>query len=68
MKAVSGKRLCKLATRKGWELRRVTGSHHVFAKVGEKANLSIPVHGNRSLKTGTQRKLMRLAGIEEWEL
>ncbi|GAX60119.1 hypothetical protein SCALIN_C05_0204 [Candidatus Scalindua japonica] len=29
MKAVSGKRLSRLAEMKGWNLARVTGSHHI---------------------------------------
>jgi predicted RNA binding protein YcfA (HicA-like mRNA interferase family) len=30
--------------------------------------LSVPVHGNRDLKTGLQRSLMKQAGIQEEEL
>jgi predicted RNA binding protein YcfA (HicA-like mRNA interferase family) len=29
MKAVSGKRLAKLAEQKGWVLSRINGSHHM---------------------------------------
>ncbi|WP_258169634.1 type II toxin-antitoxin system HicA family toxin [Nostoc sp. 'Peltigera membranacea cyanobiont' N6] len=32
MKAVSGKALCKILELQGWELKRITGSHHIFAK------------------------------------
>ncbi|WP_277883305.1 type II toxin-antitoxin system HicA family toxin [Nostoc flagelliforme] len=32
MKAVSGKALCKILERQGWELKRITGSHHIYVK------------------------------------
>ncbi|MEO5343525.1 MAG: type II toxin-antitoxin system HicA family toxin [Gammaproteobacteria bacterium SHHR-1] len=68
MKTVSGKRLCRLLELKGWELRRVNGSHHIFAKAGENTRISVPVHSNTPLKLGLQRHLMQLAGITEQEL
>jgi len=43
LKAVSGKRFCRLAEEKGWELKRINGSHHIYAKTGENARISIPV-------------------------
>jgi len=30
MKSISGKRLGKIVEQKGWVLRRVTGSHHIY--------------------------------------
>ena len=65
MKAVSGKDLCRLLERHGWELRRISGSHHIFTKSGSVARITVPVHGNSSLKLGLQRHLMKLAGIDE---
>jgi len=68
LKAVSGKKFSKLIESKGWELKRVNGSHHIYAKAGQNARISVPVHGNTTLKIGLQRHLMKLAGIEESEL
>jgi predicted RNA binding protein YcfA (HicA-like mRNA interferase family) len=68
MKAVSGKRLAKLAETHGWKLARVNGSHHVFVKDGRLERLVIPIHGNESLKTGLQRALMKIIPITEAEL
>lgn len=68
MKAVSGKKFCKLVESKGWELKRITGSHHIYAKTGGNGRISVPVHGNTPLKIGLQRHLMNVAGIEEDEL
>ena len=68
MKAISGKKFCKLVERKGWELKRINGSHHIYAKTGENSRISVPVHGNTPLKIGLQRHLMKVAGIDEVEL
>lgn len=68
MKAISGKRLCRLLEERGWELRRVNGSHHIYAKAGVSARISVPVHGNKPLKVGLQRHFMRVAEIEERDL
>ncbi len=68
MKAVSGKRFCRLLEANGWELKRINGSHHIYAKVGKNARISVPVHGNVSLKLGLQRQLMKIAEIEEEKL
>ncbi len=68
MKAVSGKRLARLAEEKGWRLARVNGSHHIYVKDGRVERPSIPIHGNRSLKIGLQRALMKIIGISEGEL
>ncbi len=68
MKAVSGKRFCRLLEERGWELRRVNGSHHIYAKLENPARISVPVHRNMSLKAGLQRHFMKLSGINESEL
>jgi predicted RNA binding protein YcfA (HicA-like mRNA interferase family) len=68
MKAVSGKRFMRLLERHGWELQRVNGSHHIFAKSGLVARISVPIHGSKPLKIGLQRHFMKVAGISENEL
>jgi predicted RNA binding protein YcfA (HicA-like mRNA interferase family) len=68
MKSISGKALCKIIERYGWELKRVTGSHHIYAKEDISNILSIPVHSNRDLPTGTLRSLMKDACLTEEDL
>lgn len=68
MKAISGKQLCRLLEDRGWILKRVAGSHHIYSKTGYLARISVPVHSNTPLKIGLQRHLMKLAGIVESEL
>jgi predicted RNA binding protein YcfA (HicA-like mRNA interferase family) len=68
MKSVSGKKLCKIVESKGWILKRVTGSHHIYQKPGERSILSIPVHKNQDLKLGTLKSLMNIAQLSESDL
>jgi predicted RNA binding protein YcfA (HicA-like mRNA interferase family) len=68
VKAVSGKKFAKLLERRGWRVVRIKGSHHVYMKPGNPARISIPIHGNKSLKIGLQRHFMKVAGIQEEEL
>ena len=68
MKSVSGKALCKIVERYGWELKRITGSHHIQAHEDIRAILSIPVHGNRDLPTGTLRRFLKDAELTEEDL
>lgn len=46
----------------------MTGSHHIYAKSGNPARISVPVHGNASLKIGLLKHIMKLSGIFEDEL
>ena len=63
--AHSGKEVCRLLEEKGWKLRRIKGSHHIYGKAGERWIVTVPVHGNQSLKPGLCRAILRMAGIEE---
>lgn len=68
MKAVTGKRLAKLAEEKGWHLARINGSHHVYTMEGRIERLVIPIHGNQTLKIGLQRSLMKIIPLSDDEL
>ncbi len=68
MKSVSGKQLCKVLEQHGWELKRVRGSHHVYAHPNRTGIVTIPIHGNRDLKAGTLHAIMKEAEITEGDL
>lgn len=68
MKAVTGKRMAKLAEEKGWVLARVNGSHHIYTMEGRVERVVIPIHGNKTLKIGLQRSLMKIIPVFEHEL
>jgi predicted RNA binding protein YcfA (HicA-like mRNA interferase family) len=68
MTALSGRAFTRIVERRGWQLLRISGSHHIYGKPGSVVRLSIPIHGNRPLKTGLLRHLAKLAEIPDDEL
>lgn len=64
MRAYSGKELIKLLRTHGREVARIEGSHHILTKPGRDETLSVPVHGNESLKSGLVHSILRAAGIK----
>ncbi len=63
MKNITGKRLCKILEDNGWTLARIKGSHHVYTKEGEEARIVVPVHGNKEIKTGLLKAILKTAGL-----
>ncbi|MDQ6698855.1 MAG: type II toxin-antitoxin system HicA family toxin [Acidobacteriota bacterium] len=45
-------------------LQRVSGSHHIYGRPGERKVLSIPVHGNREFKAGLAIRIARYANVQ----
>jgi len=68
MRTIAGREFARMIERRGWQLLRVSGSHHIYGKSGSVVRLSVPIHGNRPLKTGLLRHLAKLAEIPEDEL
>ncbi|MDX8452564.1 type II toxin-antitoxin system HicA family toxin [Mesorhizobium sp. VK9D] len=68
MKSISGKDLARAVERRGWQLLRIAGSHHIYGKEGSIVRLSIPIHGNKPLKTGLVRHLLKMANISETDV
>jgi len=68
MKQISGKEFIRLIQKRGWLLKRINGSHHVFTKAGRQERIVIPVHGNRPLKIGLLKHQMKIAGLTESDL
>ena len=60
---LSGKELAKLAVENRWK-KRVKGSHHYFNKEGVPMIITIPIHGNKSLKVGFEQKILKDLGIK----
>jgi predicted RNA binding protein YcfA (HicA-like mRNA interferase family) len=65
---VTGHRIAKLAESKGWTLERINGSHHIFTKESRVERVVDNTHGNKSLKIGLQRSLMKVIPVLEGEL
>ena len=68
MKSVTGKDLSGVLERNQWELVRVHGKHLIHGKQGTNVRLSIPIHGNKTLKTGLLHHLLKTAGLTESDL
>ena len=68
MKSLSGKEFIKLLEKRGWAVKRIKGSHHIYIKENNPARISVPIHGNKPLKMGLLKHFMKVAGIEESEL
>ena len=63
MKNITGKKLCKILEEDGWRLIRIKSSHHVYTKEGEEARIVVPVHGNKEIKTGLLKAILKTAGL-----
>jgi predicted RNA binding protein YcfA (HicA-like mRNA interferase family) len=68
MRAITGREFARMIEQRGWQLLRISGSHHIYGKAGGVVRLSVPIHGNRPLKTGLLRHLAKLAEIPDAEL
>lgn len=68
MKSTSGKELCRILEKKGWQIKNIHGSHHVYMKAGRNERISIHVYGNKDLKIGMLKAIMKMAEIDEDDL
>lgn len=68
MRPLTGREMSRILQTKGWTLARVTGSHHIFTKEGELSHITVPIHGGRQLRKGTQAAIMKQAGLRSEDL
>jgi len=68
VKIVSGKRMCRNLEEREWTLARINGSHHIYRHTATRRRTSVPIHANKDLKPGTQRGIMRDAGLTDDDL
>ena len=68
MKTISGKEFVRMLQTRGWILKRVHGSHHIFSHPQKTEIISVPVHKNEDLKKGLQKKLMTIVGVSDVDL
>ena len=60
----TGREVVRALERAGFVVDRVAGSHHVMTYRGDpRRTVSVPVRGNRELKRGTLRSIIRQAGF-----
>lgn len=59
---MNGKDLLNFMKKNDWEDVRIEGSHHIMRK-GDK-EISIPVHGSKSIKKGLLNRILKDAGLK----
>ena len=57
------KDLLKLLFDHGWNVKRITGSHHILIKEGF-LTISLPIHG-KDLKKGLENTILKQAGLKD---
>jgi len=60
---MTAKEIMNMLKANGWELVRITGSHHVFDKLGCRP-VTVPFHGNRDLGI-LGKRILKQAGIKD---
>jgi predicted RNA binding protein YcfA (HicA-like mRNA interferase family) len=61
----SPKRLIQILEQKGFVLKRITGSHHIYYHKDLKRPVVVPMHGNKDLAKGTFMSILKQAGLSK---
>ena len=64
----SPKHLAILLEKKGYTLKRISGSHHVYFNAETRKTVVVPVHGNKDIPKGTFLSIIKQAGISKDEV
>jgi mRNA interferase HicA len=67
MKPISGKRMARVLRRRGWTYLHTRGSHQHFVGADGVTLVTVPYH-TKDLKPGTQRSIMKDAGLKDSDL
>ena len=68
MKHKSGRQMAAIVCELGWVLKSQHGSHQHYRDPITGKIVTIPVHGNKMLKAGTQKAIMKIIGITDADL
>jgi predicted RNA binding protein YcfA (HicA-like mRNA interferase family) len=60
---ITGKEMCSLLEQKGFLLKRVKGSHHIYTRPGLDGYVTVPVHGKEILKLKTLKSIIQQAEL-----
>ena len=64
----SPQHLIKLLESKGFILKRINGSHHIFFHTKLRKTVVVPVHGKKDIPNGTFLSIIKQAGISKEEI
>lgn len=65
---LSPKKVIAILEKKGFVLKKVTGSHYIFANTETKKRVTVPFHSNQEIAKGTLLQILKDAGIGKEEL
>ncbi len=65
---ITGKEMCSILEKHGFLLKRVKGSHHIYARPGLDGYVTVPVHGNEILKPKTLKSIIKQAELDPDDL
>lgn len=58
---MNARQIMKKLEENGWQLRRVKGSHHIFARNG--VTVAVPLHGAKDLGIGLIKSIEKQTGV-----
>ena len=65
MKQVSGREFARILEQHGWKLSHIKGSHHIYMNPEINQIISLPIHGNKPLRPGMLKNIMKIVGLSE---
>ena len=63
MKVLSGKDVCRILSKHGFENIRQRGSHVIMQKKIANSTITVPVPDHKEIKRGTLQSIIRQSGI-----
>ena len=66
--SLTPQKVIAILEKKGFVLKRVTGSHYIFAHPATKRRVTVPYHSNQDIARGTLIQILEDAGIKREEL
>jgi predicted RNA binding protein YcfA (HicA-like mRNA interferase family) len=66
--SLTPQKVIAIIEKKGFVLKRVTGSHYIFAHPETKRRVTVPYHSNQDIARGTLIQILEDAGIKREEL
>jgi predicted RNA binding protein YcfA (HicA-like mRNA interferase family) len=61
---LNGRQIVRALQRGGFDIVRVSGSHHVMRKPGvPSSKVVVPVHGSKAIPVGTVRSIVKQSGL-----
>ena len=64
----SPQHFAKLIESKGYILKRIAGSHHIYFHSESKKTIVVPMHGNKDFAKGAFFSILKQAGISKDEV